>query len=301
MGSVLRFPHQGAWESLSGAPLQGDRVVRLVYMDEAGISNVQHEPWLVVAGVVVDADKQLMALERRIASIINHYIPEHQRDGFVFHASHLFNGGGKVFDRSDSNWPLEKRLQIAAELARLPRQLGLLVAIGAVNRREFLKTFDASQWDGRDPTTAAHAIAHTVCSVHVDLWMRRNASNEVCMLIVEDNSQMRKFLTELLHSHQNPKMAPQIAGDSTKILPFRKIKASPLFEQKSQSVSLQLADFCAYVMKKSYMADVRYRDLFLELKPRIIHEVNPDTKADALAGPPLTTPTQIQRQSHPRR
>ena len=49
--------------AFGGGPLRGDKIVRLVYLDEAGISNPAHEPWLVVAGIVINADKQFKLIE----------------------------------------------------------------------------------------------------------------------------------------------------------------------------------------------------------------------------------------------
>jgi hypothetical protein len=94
--------------------------VRLVYVDEAGISDKRQEPFLVVAAAIVDADKQLVALERHLDKIVARYIPPQHHDNFVFHASHLFNGGGKIFTRNNPDWPLPKRLAIADELAAIP-------------------------------------------------------------------------------------------------------------------------------------------------------------------------------------
>ena len=62
--------------AFGGAPLVGDRLVRLVYMDEAGIS--QHEPITVVCGVIVHGDNQLNLvrnhlrgrLENRLAGVL---------------------------------------------------------------------------------------------------------------------------------------------------------------------------------------------------------------------------------------
>lgn len=45
--------------SLDGGDLLRDRLVRLVYVDEAGISNRHDEPFTVVADVVVHADNDL--------------------------------------------------------------------------------------------------------------------------------------------------------------------------------------------------------------------------------------------------
>ena len=61
--ALLRLPGQ----SLSGTPLSGDKVMRLVFMDEAGISNPEQEPFVTVSGVIVDADRLLIAIERHLA------------------------------------------------------------------------------------------------------------------------------------------------------------------------------------------------------------------------------------------
>jgi hypothetical protein len=58
--------------------------MRLTYIDEAGISNPTQEPWVVVAGVIVDADRQLVHLERKLDKLIGRYIPPPQQNDFVF-------------------------------------------------------------------------------------------------------------------------------------------------------------------------------------------------------------------------
>src|SRR5438874_380349 len=53
-----------------GGKLEGDRIVRLVFLDEAGTSNPEHEPYLVVAAVIVDADKKLIAVQAHLDSLV---------------------------------------------------------------------------------------------------------------------------------------------------------------------------------------------------------------------------------------
>jgi hypothetical protein len=74
----------------------------MVHLDEAGIGNPKHEPWVVVAGVAVHADDQWRSLEQYLTTMADDFVPSHQRDGFVFHAKDLFHGSG-VFDRA--KWP----------------------------------------------------------------------------------------------------------------------------------------------------------------------------------------------------
>jgi len=78
--------------------------VRLAYVDEAGISNPTHEPWVVVAAILVNADTQLIHLERSLDKLLMRYIPPNLRDRLIFHAAELFNGTksgqGKAFERN---------------------------------------------------------------------------------------------------------------------------------------------------------------------------------------------------------
>lgn len=50
-----------------GAELLGDGRVRIVYVDEAGIGDVESEPILVVTGVIVQGDHQLNADSAQLA------------------------------------------------------------------------------------------------------------------------------------------------------------------------------------------------------------------------------------------
>jgi hypothetical protein len=51
--------------ALCGGELSGERLVRLVYMDEAGIGKLADEPALVAGAVILNADRQLAQVERR--------------------------------------------------------------------------------------------------------------------------------------------------------------------------------------------------------------------------------------------
>jgi hypothetical protein len=55
--------------ALCGGELSGERLVRLVYMDEAGIGKLADEPALVVGAVILNADRQLAQVERALISL----------------------------------------------------------------------------------------------------------------------------------------------------------------------------------------------------------------------------------------
>lgn len=261
--------------ALGGGKLSGNRIVRLVYVDEAGISNPKHEPFVVVAGAVIHADNTLRAVERYLDRLIKRHIPEKDQKDFVFHAAELFNGGGKVFVRSkaddpDPEWPLEKRLKIADELALIPKKFKLPLALGFVERANFpLSPEFPKPLTPRDRTIGAHVTAFGQCCMLVELWMRRNASNEICMMIVEDNDQARTLIRETLAFNQTD-MGDLMDEQWKKVFPFRKIKEDPLFQKKRTSSALQVADFCAYVFKKILMEDERYERFYNPMRKQVI-------------------------------
>lgn len=246
--------------------------MRLVYVDEAGISSAKQEPFLVVAGVIVDGDKQLRGVSRQLGKIVERNIPPEHHGNFVFHATELFNGGGKVFKRSapdepDPEWPLQKRLLIADELAATLKKHNLRIAFGSVERAKFPHTFPPRSMSAAELTIGAHVTAYMVCAIHVDQWLRQQTDDEVCMMIVEDNEQARKLIRET-QSH-NQRHDINLTDDQRKILPLKRIMEDPLFQPKRRSSVLQLADFCAYVIKRRLMKDARY-DRFYDVIARQI-------------------------------
>jgi hypothetical protein len=251
---------------IGGGPLEGDNIVRLVYLDEAGLSNPSQEPFLVVAGVVVNADKQLNAIENHLEKLMHRHIPPEYHDGFVFTAKHIFNGNKTVFDRHRMS--LQRRLEIADDLAAIPKNFNLIFSIGQVDRNA--PDSLPGGLTGPEKTVASHALAFMTCAMSVEQWMRRNAPNEVCMLVAENNDQARKFITESQRYHQDKKIVSRLTELERRFFPLRKIKEDPLFQPKRQNHPLVIADFVAYVWKKALMKDSKYDRYMRELVKSVI-------------------------------
>ena len=252
--------------------------MRLVYADEAGISNPKQEPFLIVAATIVHADQKLVAVERHLDRLVERHIPtEHQKD-FVFHATEIFNGGGKVFKRTaldDPNpeWPLDRRLKIAADLAAIPKRFQLPIALGWVERATWPQTFEIPP-DTKDSVKVAwcHVGAFMCCAMQVERWMRRNASHEVCLMVVEDNDNARRLIRDTQRYHQDRDLSELLDAQVRKDFPFRKIKEDPLFQPKRKSSPLQIADFCAYVWKRILMnsTDPLYAPFYGAFREQIV-------------------------------
>jgi hypothetical protein len=165
---------------------------------------------------------------------------------------------------------LERRLQIADQFAALPSKLGLHLVFGIVQRDEFPSTFDVQGLKAGDVTALAHVVAYISCAIQVDVWLRTHAPSEVALIIVEDNDRVRATIKKMHNEYQKPNFADEMGPEVAKFLPFKKIKASPLFEQKEQSIPLQLADFCAYVLKRGLMGDGRFKRFIDPLRSRVV-------------------------------
>ena len=243
----------------------------MVYIDEAGLSKPDDEPYLVVAGVMVHVDNLLTGIENHLDRMMRRHIPDEHQDGFVFSAKHLFNGDNKVFKRNDPNWPLERRLGIADELAAIPSKFKLPIALGWVERASFDENMNIPpEFSASDRLVAQHTLAFMNCGMMVEHWMRRNTKNEICMLVAENNDKSKKFISDVQRFHQDRKFSATLSEEAQKHFPLRKIKEDPLFQPKRQSHPLIVADFCAYVWKRILMGDKRYDRFFDAFRKQVI-------------------------------
>jgi hypothetical protein len=244
--------------------------MRLVYVDEAGIS--AGEPFLVVGGVALHADRQLIALEKALDSIVATWIPHDRQRGFVFHAKDLFNGGG-VFRRDDPRWPLARRLELADQLAALPASHDLKLTLGVVWKAEHEKPpkEPPSRW-----TNFLHGLAFLSCATVLDSWMRDECPGEICMVIAEDNDQARSMIKSLMRMIQDQESQRLFSDTYKSLYPLRHIKEDPLFSPKRSSSVLQLADFWAYVAKRHFLKDQNYERFWVPMRPSLAPTIWPN-------------------------
>ena len=238
--------------------LVGSKLLRLVYFDEAGIGNIRHEPILTVGAVIVHADDLLVPIERELNRIVRKHIPQEYWPTFVFHATNLFNWGGKVFTKNNPDWPISRRLEIAAELPAIPANYDIPLTVGICDRTKFPSDQTlASNMSDREITIAAHVATFFHCAIKVEHWMRIHADDEVCMLIVEDNSDARRYIKADF-------VMPLMSDKEKSYFPFQHIKEDPAFQEKAPGSILQIADFWTYIAKRIVMNPIHrvYRPLF---------------------------------------
>lgn len=223
--------------ALGGEVLIGEKLVRFVYLDESGRGSIEEDPWLVVAGVIVHADAQLIPIENHLAEMVRKYIPDQDRNKFKhFHAHEIFHGRG-YWKGADP----QMRTELLQELCSIPRIFKLPVIAGTVDRR-MLKS--------KKPTNEAQLIASIRCCIEAEYFMRKHAEHEVTMLIYEDNPEVRKIIKDVHNRMLKEPIANYISDQRYEKVEFTKIKEAPLFTEKKNSSLLQVSDAIAFTFKR---------------------------------------------------
>src|SRR4051812_20709252 len=111
---------------------ENEKSMRFAFLDEAGIS--KHEPVVVVAGIIVDGDKDLIRVEAEIGSLIERYIPDIDRQKFVLHATNVFSGTRYFSDRNV--WPPSRRAALLYDLIGIIEANRFPVVAGYISRAE---------------------------------------------------------------------------------------------------------------------------------------------------------------------
>lgn len=239
--------------------------MRFAYLDESGIGDPTKEPYVVVAGVVVNADRQLKPIETYLLDMVNDFIRPADRDNFVFHAKHLFNGGG-VLRRE--TYPKDLRARILLELCSIPKKFDLPIVMGWDEKSRLSEKFPSAST--KEVAIAAQAIASTTCLICVERYMREiqekhgEHESEVATLIYENNDQARfwirdthNFLRKLNSENEVREQFPAFA----QYIPLQKVAETAFFAEKNESSVLQVADAIAYVLNKKMRGDKR-SDIF---------------------------------------
>jgi hypothetical protein len=251
-----------------GAILQGGKLVRIAYLDEAGISNRSQEPYLVVAGIILHGDEQWRPLEERLRAIGKRYLPDDDRP--IFHAMDIFHGNAK-FDRT--TWPRERRWSLLRELCEVPRELEIPVVFGFHHRQryrdEILK--QAPKLDTAATNIITHANTFVRAAIAIESWMRLSANrNESVMIIAEDTDKV-KAMIKAIHSAYTNRFLP--LGEGSKVFDSNHIIETVHFARKNESMPLQIADVCAFVIKRTLMEKEDALDFFSALRPQLVfHE-----------------------------
>lgn len=250
--------------ALGGAPLvEGSRLVRITYIDESGTN--PRDPAMVVAGVVVDGDKQIGPVEDALAALIFKHIPEGDRDGFFFRGSDIWNGNG-YFRGKDDEWPRDRRAALLAEVVQLPVQYGLPIVFGHVPRQEYVTSLPRAP-SAEELRIAIHCVAFSHMSIMLDRAFEKQWPNENTLLIAEDLQEMKDMLRAVQAVLRSAKALASFVPDAR---PIRHIRDTVHFAGKADSRLLQLADVCAYVIRGTISGNQAHWPYHDALAPQMV-------------------------------
>ncbi len=242
--------------------------MRFAFLDEGGIS--RHEPNAVVGGVFVNADEQVVPLEDELDNIVHKHIPEQDWRGFVLHAKDIWSA--KKYFKDRDTWPWERRAAILADLADIPSKLNIPVVFGWLAKEE-LRQKSRRYRDAlpRDFEIACHAIAASSCILRVEQMMRLVWPKEIAQVVAEDNHEVRRTIKEVLKRFKFPEHYPDADFGNADILPLQRIRGSIQFADKTESRCLQLADACAFFIRRRFFKhDWRSTQFYDKLKPMML-------------------------------
>lgn len=248
--------------------------MRIIYTDEAGTSGAPHEVVRVVASIIVHGDSQYRYLINEVQRIIKERVPLNIRDGFIFHALEVFNGGKRI-DRNQ--WPFTERLDFLKEIVCLPFVNDVPISLGVVfaGYHEELGIID----DTLATNVTEHGVALSTCMERADLFLRKYLNgDEIGIIVAENLPRLKDFFSEaaikfrtsrleapsehMRQSSQQKILGIQPKGNNYKI---DHIIDVPHFVSKSGAPLLQLADACAFSFRRCLSRQADGDDLVLAM------------------------------------
>lgn len=206
-----------------------------IFLDEAGISAL--EPVSVVVAIIVRDEHDLANIEKALDHVRRH-VPAHLRKGFIFHATDLFHRkkGTAAAQIGD-----EERSAILEELVALPRELTMPMAIAYTTRSE-----PSSEATRKGRAMIEHLATFGSCLLSAAKWSNKFASDATMGIVAEDCPPMRGMLMKILDDLRSDEAPPEwIDGVSLDCL------AGPVvFAKKGASLPLQVADACAFAIRR---------------------------------------------------
>lgn len=271
--------------SLSGVELDGDSIVRMVYLDESGISI--NESFTVVAGVIIDADKQWNSVAEYLNSLLTEYVPVEHHHGFVFHAKELFHGS-KVFD--PKRYPPKRRRELLTKIVEIPSKFRLPTAYGYSDKiplQNWLRRYPKKKQQ-RDMRAIHHAVTYSYCAIAVERYMRETARpEELAELIAENNDDARARVKEMHHILRGRNLyetTEYLYEIGKRYLPVRKFIGSVRFAEKDDDILLQIADACAFTYRLYLEKRSDASDLFCALSRNNPAKLEPQRCSDGGLG-----------------
>ena len=223
--------------------------MRVLYLDEAGIGKMESDPIMVVAGVLIHADSQWMALANRLEEILRDATPLGAAVPSHLHAKDIFHGS-REFDRR--TWSDTIRFGLLAKIAALPVEFDVPVVWAHIDRKEWAQDRKATGDSPAELLTDAYTICAVTCLMKTEVYMRTQENRtEVASVVLEQNGSIQQRVPEMVQFMRNPgPETDNLMPGWERTIPLRHIIDAPAAQPKSASSILQLADYCAFALKR---------------------------------------------------
>ena len=183
-------------------------------------------------------------------------LPVEKRDGFIFHAKELFNGGAQL---PRDEWPIERKLPLIERVLAIPAKFGLPICYGCIEKQGFPHTDPeiAKKYSYAELSKFGYATVFAHASVQTEVYMRQYADNEVAQIVAEDKTVVRELVRYMQSVYRDKNKMDQLEGIDEAYFPFTKIIDAPSFQLKTEASLLQVADMCAYAFNR-FMRNLPY-------------------------------------------
>jgi Protein of unknown function (DUF3800) len=231
--------------AFGGGEFVGANLVKLVYLDEAGVGRLE-DPNVVVLGVMADADSQWLRVARHLVSLADKHAKPQHRNGFIFHVKEL-RWGSKRIPRD--SYTKEEQDAMIADLCKIPKEFGLPLVCAYVERASF-----PVSGTRRDVVRGAQVIASAACACIVEKYLRETGNpDEGAQLYFEDNDDARSIVRDAHRHLANPDSvtnARRMGFELDHLLPLGRVPETASFTGKTDASLLQIADACVYAVTR---------------------------------------------------
>lgn len=231
--------------------------MRVLYLDEAGVGNLESDPFLVVAGVLIHADTQWGPIANRLQELLEAAVPPGQPIPSHLHAKDIFHGT-REFPKE--TWSRERRTALLKAVAQIPVEFQIPVVWCAQDRKRFAK-----ECPGATPLEHlrdSYSTCALACLMQTEAYMRDLPNQaEVASVIMEQNHELQRRIPGLLEFMRRPDDEMGLEENWKSYLPFTRIIDTPACQPKNGSSILQLADYCAFAIKRHLQGAARSSEL----------------------------------------
>lgn len=255
--------------ALGGGPLSGDKLVRIVYLDESGTGGAGDGDFVIVAGLIVHGDHQLNQIRQGLGEIQERYVPEADRNSLVLHTCDIY-GGNRYWDKHRKPQLSASRLPLLRALSDLLGSVNVQVTVGLLHKPDYPPERLEVVGD-KDYLQHTVGLAYVASLIEVDQWFRQNARQENCFVVAEDNKDTRQFIKNLHRLYQDPLLPTYfpLANGAASVFPLRHVHEDVSFQDKRVAHPLILADFVSFVLKRALARDPMALQLYGPWKNRM--------------------------------